>query len=299
MSAALPTLRQLRHLAALDEHRHFGRAAETCSVTQSTLSASVRELETTLDAALVDRSQARCALTPLGLEVAARARRLLAEATAIVDLARASTRPLCGSLRLGAIPTIGPFLLPRTLPGLRRRRPELRLYLDEDVTANLARSLREGRLDALLLAYPCDEAGLESRLLFRDPFLLACPEGHPLAEREAVPVEAVQAEPLLLLKEGHCLRQHALSACPATAPHHQQAFEATSLYTLVQMAANGLGVTLLPELAAADLARGTGLVLRPLAGDVPAREVRLAWREGSPRRDELLLLADELAGEGA
>jgi len=292
--SALPTLKQLRHLAALEEHRHFARAADACHVTQSTLSASIRELEAALGAPVVDRSQPRCALTPLGLEAAERARLLLADAAALVDLARAATQPLTGQLRLGVIPTIGPFLLPRVLPRLRRQRPQLRLFLNEDLTGNLLAELRAGRLDAILAAWPIEDEGVDSRTLFVDRFLLACAPEHAFARRRTVATSDLAGEPLLLLKEGHCLRQHALSACAASAPRHLQQFEATSLLTLAQMAANGLGVTLLPELAAADLARGSELALRPFADDPPAREVRLGWRAGSPRRDELLLLADEL-----
>lgn len=291
----LPSLRQLRYLVALDEHRHFGRAAEACHVTQSTLSAGLQELESLLGAVLVERTKRRVMMTPLGAEVAERARRLLRDAADIVELARAQEAPLTGPLRLGAIPTIGPFLLPRALPGLREAYPELKLYLREDLTARLLEALAEGAIDAALIALPYPLEKLAVAEIGDDPFLLVCPPDHALARANAVSLDAVARDELLLLEEGHCLREHALAACRLDPRRHGEAFSGTSLTTLVQMAANGIGVTLLPRLALqAGLLRGTGLVARPLADDAPPRRLALVWRASSPRGRDFETLAEFL-----
>ncbi|MFO1061943.1 MAG: hydrogen peroxide-inducible genes activator [Dongiaceae bacterium] len=248
----LPTLKQLRHLVGLAEHGHFGRAAEALAVTQSTLSASLKELEGVLGAALVDRTRRRVVFTPLGRETVERARRLLEDAEALARAAAASRAPLTGTIRLGVIPTIGPFLLPPVLPALRRAYPALRLYLREDLTERLLAQLQEGSLDLLLLALPYDCGSAETLPLFDDRFAAALPEGHRLAAGRVVAPDALEEEPLLLLQDGHCLRDHVLSACGLGAPRHADEFAGTSLPTLVQMVDNGLGVTLLPELALAS-----------------------------------------------
>lgn len=296
MSTHLPTLRQLRYLVALDEHRHFGRAAETCFATQSTLSAGLQELESLLGVTLVERTKRKVLMTPLGEEVAARARDLLRGAEDIVDLARAHGRPLCGRLRLGVIPTIAPFLLPRVLPALRRAYPELKLALREDLTARLLDRLANGDLDVAVLALPYEAPDMEMEALFTDPFVLACPPGHPLAGREMVSgADLAQAE-LLLLEEGHCLRDHALAACSLPAPRRGDGLLGTSLGTLVQMVASGMGVTLLPRLAVeAGILAGTDLVTRPVAGG-GSRLLGLAWRKSSARKDEFRLLGRMLFG---
>lgn len=299
MAAPLPTLRQLRYLVALAEHRHFGRAAEACFATQSTLSAGLQELETLLGVTLVERTKRRVMPTPLGEEVVARARVVLRGAEEISELAQASRLPLSAALRLGVIPTIGPYLLPQTLPRLRRAYPSLRLYLREDQTARLLERLAGGDLDLVLLALPY-AAEVETLALFDDPFLLACPPDHPLAARQAVSGADLEDSGLLLLEEGHCLSQHALAACHLPAPARGEGMLATSLGTLVQMVANGLGVTLLPRMAVAGgVLAGTDLVTRPLA-DAASRTVGLAWRPSSPRKDEFRLLGRELmAGASA
>jgi LysR family transcriptional regulator, hydrogen peroxide-inducible genes activator len=292
---ALPSLRQLQHLVALAEHGHFGRAAAASHVTQSTLSASIKELEQVLQAPLVDRTKRRMVLTPLGRDTVERARQILAETEALTRAARAAGEPLTGTLRMGAIPTIGPFLLPAVLPGLRRSYRQLKLYLVEDLTDRLVEQLQEGKLDLVLLALPCDCGSAETEILFEDRFLAALPRDHPLAREAHISPEQLRDQNLLLLKDGHCLREHALSACGLADRRQSEEVEATSLTTLVQMVDNGLGITLLPELAVkAGLTRGTSLVLRPLVGPDAARHVGLAWRRGTGRRAEFQLFAREL-----
>ncbi|EME68395.1 transcriptional regulator [Paramagnetospirillum caucaseum] len=296
MSAHLPTLRQLRYLVALAEHRHFGRAAEACFATQSTLSAGLQELESLLGATLVERTKRKVLMTPLGDEVAARARDLLRGAEDIADLVRAHGKPLSGSLRLGVIPTIAPFLLPRALPGLRQLYPDLKLALREDLTARLLERLVNGDLDAAVLALPYEAAEVEMEALFTDPFVLACPPGHPLAALDPVGGADLAGADLLLLEEGHCLRDHALAACALPAPRRGEGMLGTSLGTLVQMVASGMGVTLLPRLAVeAGILMGTDLVTRPLAGG-GSRLLGLAWRKSSARKDEFRLLGKALFG---
>ena len=292
----LPSLRQLSYLVALADERHFGRAAEACHVTQSTLSAGIKELENTLQASLAERTKRTVMLTPLGQEVAAAARRILADAEALVERVAASGEPLAGDLNLGLIPTIGPFLLPRVLPALRQRYPKLRLYLREEQTASLLDGLAEGRLDAVVMAFPYPTEGVTIRPLFEDPFYLACPAGHPLAARAMVSDVDLLGEPLMLLEEGHCMRGHALAACKMTERGHGREFEATSLQTLVPMVAAGLGLTLLPKLAVdAGIAEVEGLTLVPFAPGSAEREVALVWRRTSARGTEFELLAEMLA----
>lgn len=292
----LPTLRQLRYLVSLAEHKHFGRAAEACFATQSTLSAGLQELENLLDVKLVERSKRRVMLTPLGETVVARARLVLRGAEDIAELASASKDPLSGALRLGVIPTIGPYLLPRVLPPLRQTYPNLRLYLREDMTARLLDALGEGDIDVALIALPFPTDELDVRALGKDPFALACRSDDPLAKAKDLALDALPDDRLLLLDEGHCLREHALAACRLEPSRHRDDFRATSLPTLVQMVANKLGVTLLPKMAVdAGLLAGTGLVARPLAPSTPAREIALVWRPTTPRGVEFNLLADMLA----
>lgn len=291
----LPTLKQLRYLVALAEHRHFGRAAEACFVTQSTLSAGLQELEALLETPLVDRGKRSVIFTAVGEAVLARARRVLREAEELVEEAAASGQPLCGKLRLGVIPTVGPFLLPRILPAIREAFPQLKLYLREDRTERLVEQLNEGALDLLLLALPCDCGDTETMVLADDPFYLASPPGHPLAKRNEIASEALRDEPLLLLEDGHCLRDHALAACKLEGARSEDGFRATSLHTLVQMVDNGLGLTLLPKLALdGKLLDGTKLVARPLADPAAKRQIGMVWRRATARREEFQMLADFL-----
>src|SRR4051812_13615360 len=264
----LPSPQQLRYLVALAESRHFGRAAQACAVTQSTLSAGLLALERQLDTAILDCDAGRhVVFTSLGLELVDRARTALSALAAVTETALTAREPLTGPLRLGVIPTIGPFLLPRLMPALRSAFPKLRLYLREDTTARLVDRLESHRLDPLLLALPCDCGAAPSIPIARDPFIVALPPDHRLAGEREIGVAALATERLLLLEDGHCLRDQALSVCGLLAGERGEeddGFAATSLHTLVQMVAGGLGVTLLPQLAiSAGIVDGSGVVLRP------------------------------------
>lgn len=294
----LPSPQQLRYLVALAESRHFGRAAQTCSVTQSTLSAGLLALERQLDCHILDRAAGRhVVFTPLGLELVDRARAALSTLEAVTEAAMAAREPMAGPLRLGVIPTVGPFLLPTLMPALRAAFPRLRLYLREDTTANLVDRLTANRLDLLLLATPCDCGGAETVPVARDGFMVALPPDHRLAGEDQVPVSALARERLLLLEDGHCLRDQALAVCGLLAGDRgdQDGFAATSLHTLVQMVASGLGITLLPKLSvAAGITVGTDLVLRPLAGAGAWRTLGLAWRPNAPRSADYRALGAHL-----
>lgn len=294
----LPTPQQLRFLVALAEWQHFGRAANACAVTQSTLSAGVIALERQLDARLLDRAVGkRAVFTPLGLEIVQRAQAALAALEGVAEAAAAARAPMSGPLRLGVIPTVGPFLLPRLMPALRAAFPRLRLFLREDTTERLLARLNTNRLDVVLLAMPCDCAGAETLAVARDEFVAALPPAHPLARHDRVRPEQLAAERLLLLEEGHCLRDQALAACgQARAGDGQDGFAATSLHTLVQMVAGGLGLTLLPRIAVeAGITTGADLALRPLAGRGAGRTLGLAWRPNTPRAGDYRALAPLLA----
>jgi len=291
-----PSIRHLRHLMALHDHGHFSRAAEACNVTQSTLSASIKELESVLQAPLVDRTKRRVILTPIGIEIVDRARRILKEVEELVNFATSSREPLSGTLRMGTIPTVGPYLLPKVLPNLRETYRNLKLYLVEDLTHRLIDLLHRGRLDVVLLALPYDCGAVETVILFDDPFVVGLPRGHPLTKQVSIKAQRLWRENLLLLEDGHCLRDHALAACRLADRRVTEGFEATSLPTLVQMVDNGLGTTLLPILAVnAGLLRGTKVVTRPLLGDEPIRKIGFIWRRGTGRRQEFSLLAKELS----
>jgi LysR family hydrogen peroxide-inducible transcriptional activator len=295
----LPTPRQLRYLCALAEHLHFGRAAAACAVTQSTLSAGLQELEAMLGATLVERTKRRVMLTPLGRELAVRARQLLRAEEDMVALAQSAAEPLSGELRLGIIPTIGPYLLPAALPLLRARYPKLRLYLREEQTADLTLGLTEGRLDLVVLALPYEIGDLETMAIGKDELFLVCPADHPLAAVTAVSSADLSNAEMLLLEDGHCLRHHALEACELAGPGRREAFQGTSLKTLVAMVAGGLGVTLLPGIALASEIGGDGqLVARPLTTPAAAREIALAWRKSSPREAEFRLFGELLREAG-
>ncbi len=298
----LPTPQQLRYLTALAEHQHFGRAAEACAVTQSTLSAGLLALERQMDARILDRDAGkRVVFTALGRDLVDRAHTALAALTAMVETADAARAPMSGKLRMGVIPTISPFLLPLLMPALREAFPALRLFLREDTTQRLIEGLGAGRLDLVLLALPCACQGSETLIVARDAFMVALPPGHRLAEQEVITAAALASETLLLLEDGHCLRAQALSACGYERGEQrgagpEQDFAATSLHTLVQMVAGGLGITLLPQIAVrAGLTAGTGIVLRPLAGEGAYRSLGFAWRPGAARAAEYRALAPVLA----
>ena len=291
----LPTLKQLQYLVALHDHGHFGRAADATFVTQSTLSAGLRELEGVLGAVLVERTRRVVRFTPLGERIVAKARRVLREAEELADLARAAGKPLSGELRLGVIPTIAPFLLPKMLPRLRQRWPELKLYLREETTPQACESLARGNLDCILLALPYACGDVDSAPLFQDQLYVAFPHGVLGDSEKTVPPERIEPDSLLLLEDGHCLKDHALAACNRPELRAEAQMLGTSLHTLVQMVDNGLGVTLLPRMAVdAGLLDGTNVDARPLKADHATREIALVWRGNSPRAKEFHMLAEEL-----
>lgn len=296
----LPSPQQLRYLVTLAESRHFGRAALACAVTQSTLSAGILTLERQLDAQILDRDAGRhVVFTPLGLDLIERARAALAALEAVTEAANAARAPMSGPLRLGIIPTIGPFLLPKFMPLLRAAFPNLRLFLREDTTARLVDRLHANRLDLLLLALPCDCGGAEALPFAQDEFLVALPPGHRLANQAAIPLAALASERLLLMEEGHCLREQALAVCGLLAGDKgetQDGYAATSLHTLVHMVAGGLGVTLLPRIAVdAGVTLGTSLITRPIVAAGAWRTLGLAWRPNTPRAADYRALALHLA----
>jgi LysR family hydrogen peroxide-inducible transcriptional activator len=305
----LPTLRQLQYLKLLAEHGSFSRAAEAAHVSQPALSAGVQELERVLNAPVVERARGGVILTPVGEEAVRRAGDVLARAEDLVEAARSAGMPLSGRFRLGVIPTIAPYLLPTALPILRRRYPALKLFLREDLTPRLIAALKAGALDAAVIALPWDMTGLETAPVGFDEILAAAPAGHPLSAGPRVSPEALDRQELILLEDGHCLREHALSACSLEAPRGEEVFAATSLQTLVQMVDSGLGVTFLPQMAVkAGLTKGADVAVLPLEAEAPRREIVVAWRAGSSRAREGRLLAEAfkeadaapspLAGEG-
>jgi LysR family hydrogen peroxide-inducible transcriptional activator len=278
-------LKDLRYLVAVADLRHFGRAAARCFVSQPTLSAQLKKLEQALGVQLIERAPNNVSLTAAGEEIVARARRILEAGDEVVALARSQRDPLAGPLRVGLLPTIGPYLLPRVSPAIRRALPRLQLRLYEYQTAPMLERLRGGELDVGILALPVELTGLESRELYREPFLVALPERHPLAAHETLRVADLEGETLLLLEDGHCLRDQALEVCARAGVREPQDFRATSLETLRQMVATGAGVTLLPELAVRGAYRSArGVALRPFARPAPVRRVGAVWRKSSARR---------------
>lgn len=293
MTTYLPTIKQLQYLVALQEHGHFGKAAEACFVTQSTLSAGLRELESLIGVTLVERNRRVVRFTALGERIADKARRVLREAEELGDMVRAAGKPLSGDLRMSVIPTIAPFLLPRILPRLRRDWPDLKLYLREETSGAACESLSHGRADCVLLALPYACGDIESETLFEDRLFVAYP-GNEAPPAAATP-DTIDEKRLLLLEDGHCLKDHVLSACNRPELRANAAMLGTSLHTLVQMVDNGLGVTMLPEMAIeANILANTGINVRPLVADHPSRSIALAWRRASPRGKEFELLANVL-----
>lgn len=294
-ASSMPTLRQLQFLTAVRAEGSFVAAAEAVGVTQPTLSAGIKDLEAALGTVLVERGRSGAVLTPAGEEAAERAMRALSEVEELVRAVQAAGEPFVGVFRLGAIPTIAPFLLPRVLPLLRARFPKLRLQMREDLTARLVEALRQRTLDAALVALPYEAAGIATAPVADDEFLFLCPEDHPLAKRNDLAPEHLKSEDVLLLEDGHCLREHALSACQLSPGRKSTDVGATSLHTLVQMVAGGLGVTLLPKIAAeGGAAAGAHVAMRPFAEPVIGRAIGVAWREGGPREEEARLLANVL-----
>jgi LysR family hydrogen peroxide-inducible transcriptional activator len=278
------TLRQLRYLEALADTLHFGRAARACAVTQPALSMQIKELENELQVSLVERRKSGVELTEQGEEIVRRGRTILASVRDLLDYAKHRERVLSGSLKLGAIPSIAPYLLPAALPELQRRFPEINLQLRETVTGTLVRELISGDLDLILIALPIEEAELETVHLFDDKFVLATRATKGRRARTATP-DMLAHERLLLLEEGHCLRDQALSFCRMVTPEARESFGASSLATIVQMVAHGFGITLLPEMAiASEIHRRSDIGLLRFAAPEPKREIGLAWRKTSPRK---------------
>ena len=295
MSTYLPTLKQLQYLVALKHHGHFGRAADACFVTQSTLSAGIKELESLIGVVLVERNRRVVRFTPLGERVAEKAQRILRQAEDLSDMVRASGKPLAGELRMGVIPTIAPFLLPAILPRLRQQWPDLKLYLREETSQAACDSLHRGQLDCVLLALPYACGEVDSEPLLEDPLLVALPPGMGDRLPDAIPPDAIDPSKLLLLEDGHCLKDHVLSACNRPELRAEASMLGTSLHTLVQMVDNGLGMTLVPEMAVeAGILENTHVIARPLAAEHPTRQIALVWRKGSPREKEFRLLAGAL-----
>ena len=289
-----PTPKQLQYLVALRAHGHFGKAAESCFVTQSTLSAGLRELETLLGTILVERTRRVVRFTPLGLRIADKAVRVLRESEELADMARAEGQPLTGELRMGVIPTIAPFLLPTMLPVLRTRFPRLRLFLREDTSQAACDALHRGQLDCILLAMPYACGEVDTVDLFDDALLVAFPFGEAPSGL-AVDAGAIDEARLLLLEDGHCLKDHALAACNRPELRAGATMMGTSLHTLVQMVDNGLGLTFIPQMAVtAGLLDGTRVTALPLTADHGSRRIALAWRKSSPREEEFRLLAAAL-----
>ena len=285
-------LRDLKYLLALADHRHFGRAAEACFVSQPTLSTQIRKLEDELGVPLVERAPRKVMLTPAGREAAERARRIVAEVEQMKEAARRSQDPEAGSVRLGLFPTLGPYLLPHVVPRIRARFPRLELLLVEEKSDELLARLRDGKLDAAVLALPVHDEQLHAEFLFEEPFVLAVPENHPLSHRDALTLDELAEQRLLLLEDGHCLREQALDVCRLSGAHERTEFRATSLETLRQMVAANVGATLLPTLAVKPpVARSDSIHLLAFSGSQPSRSIAMAWRRSSAMAGFLARLA--------
>lgn len=288
------TLKELQYLVALADQGRFGRAAEACHVGQPTLSTQLKKLEDYLGVTLFERNKHYMLPTPIGEEIVERARMALDVVEQIRQIARQGDNPMKGELRLGVIPTLGPYLIPHLLPAIRSSCPKIQLFLREDLTANLLERLRKGRLDALLLALPVTGDDIETMTLFREPFMVALPAGHALEGNKEIREEDLIGENVLLLEEGHCMRDQALAICGSAASNQREELKATSIETLRQMVAASVGCTLLPALAALP---GVGSVqnglvqIRPFKSPIPARTVGVAWRHRYPREKTIRLLA--------
>ena len=290
------SLRQLEYFVAVAERLSFRAAAEACFVTQPGLSIQLKELEGQLDVQLFERSRRRVLITPEGETLLPLARSILTQAGELVDTARSLTRPLSATLRLGVIPTVAPYLLPKALPAIRRRYPELRILLHEDFTHRLLALLGDGKLDLLLLALEADLGDVATLPLAADPFVVAVPEGHRFAARKRLTEADLAGEQVLLLDDGHCLRDQALEVCQTGGASEVGDFRAGSLNTLVQMVAGGIGITLLPRIALEVECRApSSIVIRPFRKPEPSRTIGLVWRTKSPREHEFRLLAELLA----
>ena len=285
-------LRDLHYLVALADHRHFGRAAAASFVSQPTLSTQIRKLENELGVTLIERAPRKVMLTPAGHDIAERARRILAEVDQLKESARRTRDPEAGSVRLGIFPTLGPYLLPHVLPQIRERFPRLELLLIEEKTEVVLRQLREGRLDVGVLALPLHDEQLHVEFLFEEPFVLAVPRTHPLAKRSTLSLHDLAHERLLLLEDGHCLRDQALDVCTLAGSGERNGFRATSLETLRQMVAANVGITLLPTLSVKPpVAHSEDIHLLRFRDSQPSRRIAMVWRRSSAMSDFLLKLA--------
>lgn len=292
---ALPSLRQLRYFVAIAHELNFTRAAEACFVGQSTLSAGLKELEDGLGVRLVERDRQNVAITPIGMEILERAKAILASSQDLVEYADAAGRPMSGTIRLGVIPTIAPFLLPNVLPDIREYYPNLKVALREDLTANLLSRLVDHQLDFALIALPYDTAGLLVKELFIDEFWVVARADDPALKGKDIHLPAKMAERLLLLEEGHCLRDHTMQACKRSDIRNADGVEATSLLTLLQMVESGMGIALLPEMAVkGGLLNGTTLLARPLAPPAPKRVIALVARASTAHLEEFQALAESI-----
>jgi LysR family hydrogen peroxide-inducible transcriptional activator len=279
------TLTELRYIVALARERHFGRAAESCFVSQPTLSVAIKKLEEELGVALFERGTSEVSVTPIGQKVVEQAQRVLEEAARVKDLAVAASDPLAGMLRLGAIYTIGPYLLPKLIPILRRSAPEMQLIIQENYTHKLAEALKQGEVDVIVIALPFHEPGVMVQPVYDEPFLVAIPQGHRWERKKQISADELTRESLLLLGAGHCLRDQVLDLCSAVNRKSglQKALEGGSLETIRQMVAGGVGITVLPS-TAVDAGGASALILiRPFAKPVPDRRVAIAWRRSFPR----------------
>ena len=288
-------LRALQYFVKLAELKHFSKAANACFVSQPTLSTQIAKLEDELGVSLVERAPRQVMLTPIGEDIAHRAKHVLRDIEHIKDAARRSRDPETGTIKLGIFPTLAPYLLPHVIPVICKRYPELRLQLAEEKTEDILNMLDQGRLDAGLLALPIDEHGMEMEILFEEPFVTAMPASHPLTDKKVICLKDLEGEELLLLEEGHCLRQHALAVCALAGAHERVDFHATSMETLRQMVAANAGVTLMPVLSVKPpIASTDNIALRPFESPAPSRTIALVWRSSSPLGSFLRKLAESL-----
>jgi len=288
----LPTVKQLNYLIALEKHVHFGKAAESCFVSQSAFSVAIRELESTLGTQLFDRTNKRVSITAMGQEIVVQARLVVRDLETLMDMAWVSSEPLSGKLRLGIIPTISPFLLPKILPQLRSHFPRLQLFLQEDTTQRVYEKLMSGELDLILIAFPYELRHVEKMTLFKDPFLLAYKKGSQFIKTQKVTADNLRSESIMLLGDGHCLRDHALSACKIRNRNKISHFSASSLLTLIEMVEADLGVTYLPEMAKdSPMLKNTNIKTQAMPKN-SHREIGLIWRKGSARGKEFKMLGE-------
>jgi LysR family hydrogen peroxide-inducible transcriptional activator len=291
------TLTDLRYIVVLARERHFGRAAERCFVAQPTLSVAVKKLEEELGVMIFERGQGEVRVTPVGERIVAQAEKVLNEAAQVKELAQAGKDPLSGPLRLGAIFTIGPYLLPRLIPLMVDRAPNMPLFIEENYTQRLAERLRAGEVDVIIIALPFGEPGIVSQALYDEPFRVAMPAGHPWAARSSIPPLELGEEKLLLLGAGNCFRDQVLEACPRNNPDGslQRTLEGGSLETIRQMVASGIAITVLPSSATDDASASNPLLaIRPFSEPVPSRRVALAWRASFPRPQAMAVLSQAI-----